>query len=373
MTKLMDALASLRLAVAVMVALALICGWATFYESSHGTAAAQRDFYQTWWFALLLGLLGVSILCAMLKRAPWKAHHAGFLVAHVGILVLLAGSLASLHFGLDSNMALYEGETSDRVELLTKSLQVALPGQAAYGTFPVSFEKDPPHLGREQRFRVPGSDATLVAEEFQPHVRVAEDLEEGARRSVTPAPLPQKEQRRMPAVRVRLETPSGATAPEWLLWTESRSVALPAGGAATVAYRSPQMQVPFRVALLKFNSEKYPGSQMAATYESWVRIEDPERGVSEHHISMNNPLHYRGYIFFQASFVEGRPMMSIFSVTRAPGLPLVYLGVGLISVGVVWMFYLKPYVARRQAARALEVRRAQPAPRQHLTPARGRA
>ena len=96
---------------------------------------------------------------------------------------------------------------------------------------------------------------------------------------------------------------------------------------------------------------------MAATYESWVRVDDPEHGVSEHHISMNHPMHYRGYIFFQASFVEGTPMMSIFSVARAPGLPLVYLGVALIGTGVIWMFYVKPYLARRQAARALAAHR----------------
>jgi hypothetical protein len=96
---------------------------------------------------------------------------------------------------------------------------------------------------------------------------------------------------------------------------------------------------------------------MAATYESWVRVDDAEQGVSEHHISMNNPMHYRGYIFFQASYVEGTPMMSIFSVARAPGLPLVYLGVVLIGTGVIWMFYLKPYLARRQAARALAAKR----------------
>ena len=110
------------------------------------------------------------------------------------------------------------------------------------------------------------------------------------------------------------------------------------------------------VTLLDFNSDKYPGSSMAATYESQVRIDDPEYGVSEHHISMNHPLHYRGYIFFQASFVEGDPMMSIFSVARSPGLPLVYVGVVLITGGVVWMFYVKPYLARRQARLALEAR-----------------
>jgi len=173
------------------------------------------------------------------------------------------------------------------------------------------------------------------------------------RRTVAPAPLPAKEERRQPAIQVRLEGPWGRTEPEWVLWAEGRTMPL-AKGKAQVAYRAPELRVPFRVTLLKFNSDKYPGSNMPATYESWVRVDDSERGSSEHHISMNNPLHYRGYIFFQASFVEGTPMMSIFSVARAPGLPLVYLGVALIASGVAWMFYLKPFLARRQAARALE-------------------
>ncbi|HEY2944752.1 MAG TPA: hypothetical protein VGN09_20115, partial [Vicinamibacteria bacterium] len=41
------------------------------------------------------------------------------------------------------------------------------------------------------------------------------------------------------------------------------------------------------------------------------------------------------------------------SVARSPGLPLVYVGVSLISLGVLWMFYVKPMLARRDAARAL--------------------
>ncbi len=470
--RLFDGFASLRLAVVVMVSLAVSCLTATIYESKYGTAAAQREFYKTWWFALILALLGVNIFCAMMKRYPWKKQHAGFVLAHIGILTLLVGSLVSLHYGLDSNMALYEGETSDRVALLDKALHVSLPAQAAHGSWIVDFEKHPPRPGRERRFPVPGSDVALVAEDFQPHVKVVEDfvageggspalhvildnpfakeevwlvagdpgrsrmtlgaatfelqraasekeargllagpagenrlafavlpedkvlygvttksgpgasgiLEAGkaietpwmgmkvvvdrvlpsgvVRRSVVPEPPPDKDERRMPAVKVRLESPQGRTASDWVLWTESRTLSS-VSSAARVAYRSPELSVPFRVTLLKFNSDKYPGSSMAATYESWVKVDDPERGVSEHHISMNHPLHYRGYIFFQASFVEGEPMMSIFSVARAPGLPLVYVGVDLISAGVAWMFYIKPYLARRQAARALAAHRQQ--------------
>jgi hypothetical protein len=487
-SRIFDGLASLRLAVVTMLTLGSVCTWGTFYEMSHGTPAAQRDVYRTWWFALILATLGANIFCAMMKRYPWKKHHTGFVMAHIGILTLLAGSLISLHLGLDGNLALYEGETGNRVALMDKALQVVLPtGQHA--SFPVVFEKDPPGPGRERRFTLRESGVSLVAEDFLPHVTIQESYEaaeagppalhfvldapfakeeswlaaEGShghvdfgpaafgfhvassedeaagmmrevtgknnvsfvlgpggrlryglttaqgettrgdvrvgkpietpwmgmkvavdqllekasvKRTVSPAPPPEKDERRLSAVKVRLEGPAGRTAPDWVVWTEARKVRMPGGlggpesppssisehgihsraseRQAMIAYRAPEVAMPFQVRLLKFNSDKYPGSNMAATYESWVRLDDPERGVSEHHISMNHPLHYRGYIFFQASFVEGEPMMSIFSVARSPGLPLVYVGVTLISLGVLWMFYVKPWLARRDAARALQ-------------------
>lgn len=462
--RLFDGFASLRLAVVVMSTLGLTCLSATIYESKHGTAAVQRDVYQTPWFAGILTFLALNIFCAMMKRYPWKRHHTGFVMAHIGILTLLTGSLVSLHFGMDGNMALFEGETTDRVALLHKSLQVTMPGREP-GVFPVTLEKSPPRPGHERRFDLPGGDLTLVAEDFLPHVEIKEGYtaspdgppalhflldnpfakqdawvalgdpqtarisfgpaavslrtvaseaeaasvpaptggnevafvlapsgalsyvigtregpgprgttKEGDAiatpwmgmkvvvqrllphaahsRTIVPSAILPRDERQQPAVKVHLEGVAGRSPSEWIPWTESRDLPI-AGGMARVGYRAPEVSVPFRVTLLDFNSEKYPGSNMAATYESWVRVDDPDRGVSEHHISMNHPLHYGGYIFFQSSFVEGEPMMSIFSVARSPGLPLVYVGTTLIACGVIWMFYVKPYLARRVAARAL--------------------
>ena len=481
--RVLSLVSSLRLAVVVMVTLGSTCAFATFYEMRHGTPAVQRDIYQTWWFAGLLGLLGLNVFSVMVSRYPWTKHHIGFLTAHVGILAVLAGSVLSLYRGLDSNMALYEGETSDRVMLLEKALQVTVPAAEAHGSFPVVFEKRPPRPGKEQRFAVPGTDLALVAEDYQPHVAVAESFEPSASgapaahfalqapmatqdgwlvagdpershvdfgmvslgihtatteaeaaqmltgaegpnhlslvvapggslryvstdangaprtgvvlpgkpvdtgwaalgltidrflpasavvRTVTPETPPAKEEKRRAAVRVHLEGPAGRSEAQWLLWGEQRSMT--AGGrTALVSWRAPEVSLPFRVTLLRFNNESYPGSRMAATYESTVRVEDAERGTFETLISMNHPLHHRGYIFFQSSFVEGRPMMSIFSVARAPGLPLVYAGVVLIGTGIIWMFYVKPYLARRQAAAALAARRARENPNEANPPDR---
>lgn len=463
-------LSSLRLAVVTMVVLGSVCAFGTFYEMQHGTPAVQRDIYQTPWFAFLLGLLGVNIFSVMVSRWPWKKHHIGFLIAHTGLLTLLVGSVISLYRGLDSNMALAEGETSDRVVLFEKALHASVPGLGAHGTYPVVYEKRPPSPDREMRYPIAGTDLVLVADGYEPHVKMSESFEESetgvpalhflleapmateeawlvaadprrshldfgmvsfglhvarteeeveqflrrveganhlsfvlagdgrlhfvatgtsgppqtgvvepgeplatgwtgigitvdrfypraiARREVEPAPPPKKEQELNPVVRLRLEGPSGRTEPVWVRWGEMRRV--PFGDqVASLAYRAPQAALPFRVTLLRFNNESYPGSRMAATYESTVRIEDPEHGTFETLISMNHPLHHRGYIFFQSSFVQGRPMISIFSVARAPGLPLVYLGTTLIGVGIIWMFYIKPWLARRQAAQALAAHR----------------
>jgi ResB-like family len=494
--RVLNVLASLRLAVVVMVTLAVTCLSATIYESRHGTAAVQREVYTTGWFSAILVVLGINIFSVLMSRYPWKKHQVGFVMAHIGILTLLAGSLWSLHGGFDGNMALFEGDTTSEVRLLQKVVDVQ-PASGAMTRVPFDFEKSPPRPDRPRRFPIgEKGEATLVVEDFAPHVRLTEGFAEtssgapalhfqleapfakqdgwlgatddehsqvdfgpasfdfqsahvapatdafagknhltfftradgtlayrlfaakgGGREGsiavgrpietpwmgmtitvdklmpharvehgVTPDTPPVKDERRLPAIKVRLEGKGGSSGSAWIPWTERRPLETPGGTGALVAYHPPQLDppLPFQVTLLRFNSDKYPGTNNAATYESFVRVNDPEQGVSEHHISMNHPMHYRGYIFFQASFVEGQPMMSIFSVAKAPGLPLVYIGTTLISLGVVWMFYVKPYLARRQAAQALaahlarqegrhEDKAAAPASAPPAQPASGRA
>src|SRR5262245_47368105 len=219
--RLYDGLASLRLAVVVMCALGLTCLFATIYESKEGTQAVQRDVYQTGWFAGILTLLGLNIFCAMMKRYPWKAHHTGFVMAHIGILILLGGSLFSLHFGMDGNMALFEGETTSRVALLNRSLQVTMPGREP-GVFPVTLEKRPPRPGRERRFEMPGGGLTLVAEDYLPHVVIKEEY-----RAAADGP---------PALQFLLDNPF-AKQDGWLSLEES-STARASFGPAAVSLRA---------------------------------------------------------------------------------------------------------------------------------------
>ncbi len=92
--------ASLQFAVVLIALLAVVLGLGTFVESGFGTEAVKFGVWNTWWFTLLNALLAVSIFCAAAIRFPWKRHQTGFVITHIGLLVLLAGCLMSQRGGL---------------------------------------------------------------------------------------------------------------------------------------------------------------------------------------------------------------------------------------------------------------------------------
>ena len=106
--------ASLQFAVVLIALLAIVLGLGTFVESGFGTEAVKFGVWNTWWFTLLNALLAVSIFCAAAIRFPWKRHQTGFVITHIGLLVLLAGCLMSQRGGIDAQIPLLEGERGSR-------------------------------------------------------------------------------------------------------------------------------------------------------------------------------------------------------------------------------------------------------------------
>lgn len=107
-------LASLQVAVVLLAGCAIVLAAATLLEWRWGTEVAHFVIYRAWWFHLLVVLLCLSVLLSALVRLPWKRHHLGFLITHFGILILLAGALLSLWFGVDAQLPVFEGQTGHR-------------------------------------------------------------------------------------------------------------------------------------------------------------------------------------------------------------------------------------------------------------------
>ena len=152
-------------------------------------------------------------------------------------------------------------------------------------------------------------------------------------------------------LRLRLSA-GGHSREAWVSWGEAASVGL---GKDTVflMLADPERDLGFTIHLDDFRKVDYEGSAIPMSFESHVRLEDPAAGIRDrpYNIHMNEPLIHKGWTFFQSAFespdAPGAPQTTILQATRDPGKPVVYTGSVLIVSGVLFMFYLKPWLKKR--------------------------
>lgn len=117
-------LASLKLAVFVILSLAAITAVGTFVEAKYNAEIASKLVYRTPWMFGIMGLLSINLIAVMVDRWPWKKRHIPFLLAHMGILILLFGGWLTMQFGLDGTMRFGIGEGNRFVVLPQTELKI---------------------------------------------------------------------------------------------------------------------------------------------------------------------------------------------------------------------------------------------------------
>ena len=111
--------------------------------------------------------------------------------------------------------------------------------------------------------------------------------------------------------------------------------------------------LPFEITLNAFRRDVYPGTSMPREYESRVTITDGDM-VWPAVISMNEPLRYGGYTFYQSSALvdmEGQPV-SVLSIVRNQGAIFPYVSGILLAIGLI---YHVIYRARSQSKKGKRV------------------
>src|SRR5437763_597170 len=107
--------ASLKLAVIIVVALGTLIAYGTIIESQYDMERAHKLVYNSWMMYTVLGLLCNSLIAVMIDRWPWQPRHAGFVLAHIGILILLFGAWVTQHYGVDGSMVFQIGDNGRNV------------------------------------------------------------------------------------------------------------------------------------------------------------------------------------------------------------------------------------------------------------------
>jgi hypothetical protein len=110
-------LASLWLTLIILTALVAILIYANRRGYDLSMGALRRDFYGSWWFNALLGLLMVNLVACTVIRKPWRFWQWGFLVTHTGVLTLMVGAGISFNWKIYGHMSIPEGGTVDSFEV----------------------------------------------------------------------------------------------------------------------------------------------------------------------------------------------------------------------------------------------------------------
>jgi len=165
--------ASVKLAMLLLAVLivAIIAG--TLWESTFDARVARAYVYEAPWFNIWLLLLAANLICSAFSRMPWKRHHTGFLLTHLGIIVLLAGALIGRIWGVEGSMTLFKGDPPENLLTVDQHVLQVIDGDESSQTVPLEMINRHPTPDKPWPLTTTPSGWTVTAVDYSPALDVA--------------------------------------------------------------------------------------------------------------------------------------------------------------------------------------------------------
>jgi ResB-like family len=374
------ALASLRLTVVCLGLGMLLIFLGTLAQVHLGIHAVQKQYFQSlfiywspaganWRLPILPGgyLLGtvllINLIAAHATRFQLSKKKLGIILLHLGVILLLIGQLLTGLFARETMMRMDEGQTLGYSEF-PREVELAIIDSTNpdYDQVVAIPEKV---LAREGTIQDPTLPFTLKIQHFFPNSRLAMRSQApdapaslantGFGKDVAVFEQPRTvrdDERDLSAAYVELNGVQGSLG-TWLVSnaiTSWQSFTLN-DHTYSLVMRPRRSYKQFALTLLHFQHDRYAGTDIPKNFSSDVRLLDLER--NEHrdvHISMNSPLRYRGYTFYQAGF-DNNDKTTILQVVRNPAMLLPYIACGLVATGLLLQFSMHLFGFVRKRAR----------------------
>lgn len=296
---------------------------------------------------VIVAMIFVNLLFKIIFKSPWKKHNAGIILTHIGAMLLLLGGLFTALYSSEGYMDLVESETSaivsdyhDREFVIVNEetnevverydhAQLYEGQHIKFNTFPIDIkileycqnceitarseeEKTPAHQSMALHMKLVAKEKEKNDEENFAGMAFSYSLGKFKQIHTILEEVPQHPRITIENVNYRFEL------------------------------RRAQRVLPFEVQLLDFKKENYPGTQMAKSYSSRVLIKD--NGTSwESVISMNEPLRYKGYTFFQSSFArtQSGEDVSVLAVVWNAGRAFPYISGIVMCIGLLMHLFIR--------------------------------
>lgn len=372
-------LASLRLTIALLVLSLVMIFVATLDQVHLGVWGVQKKYFHAFFvLAKIPGtelslpifpggyLLGIALLLNLVTahayrfRLSWKK--SGIWLTHIGLILLLIGEGLSGLMQRDGQVRLDVGQTRRYVESFRENELavsdatdprydevVAIPVARLMSQDGIQYPKLPfiirpiayfPNATLRMRSQVSNAPPSMAT------------MGDGTEMIVEPAPLTYKpDESNWPTAYVELTGSEGSLG----IWLVSAMLEEPQtftyqGRTWQLALRARRDYLPFTVRLDRFTHDIYPGTDIPKNFASIIQLHsDDGRDDRSVLISMNNPLRYGGFAFYQAGYANN-DHTSVLEAVRNPSWRIPYFSCALIALGLVLQFGLSLFGFFRKRA-----------------------
>lgn len=331
----------------------------TVMQRELGLYDAQRLYFSSWIFWLgpiplpggyaTLGALTLCLTIKFLCFSPWRAHQTGIILTHLGILVLLIGGLLTAFTQKEGYLLLKEGQSGNAVSDYHERIVTIEKDGAPFEIIPFDSLKS-----RLARLDLPFSvSIERTCRNCRPAPVKDADGRHGLAQQISlqDAPLDKDNEGNLSGVMLRVKGAQDDQDGIYLSMEEIPHRPEITHGDSTYRFYIGRAQtiLPFDIELVDFKREMHPGTDMARGFSSDVIVKDGDI-TWPYHIRMNEPLRYKGYTFYQASF-SLRPdgEYSILSIVENKGRIFPYLASAIIFAGLLLHVILRMRASKGRA------------------------
>ena len=282
---------------------------------------------------ILLGLIG------RVFYYQWKIKFLGTIITHIGVTILLAGSIVTYYLSFSGNMLIAEKQTTkyvsdyDDIELViskNNQKEIIFPegylqdhhklanNNIDFDLDVITFHKNCVMIKRQDS----SPDTRSLAQQF--------DL-----RSIKLAIISEENQA---CIKLKVSNLLDIQNNGYYIVHEAMPIQqkiYQGKDTYSIFIRKKTYVLPFEVTLNKVTKINYVNSQKARNYKSEITISDSNVNWKSI-ITMNNPTIYKGYTIYQSEYIEDEnEKFSVFTVNKNQGKAFPYLSIIVICIGLL--------------------------------------
>tara|TARA_Y100001970_G_C14204395_1_gene843066 strand:- start:1176 stop:2222 length:1047 start_codon:yes stop_codon:yes gene_type:complete len=293
----------------------------TLAQKDSGLFAVQNKYFSSWilWISYLptpggrmtMLIMFINLLFFVFTKTLWKKSKLGILIVHLGGILLMVGGGLTAMFSSEGNIVIAEGEKSNFIEdYHFMELAIVTTNNPNYDSFTI-FDYPLLKVGNILKHNsLPFEIEVLGSLENCEPVRREKPAGmqyRGMLKSFILSDLVPSKEEHLNRPGIIFHISNSGTFYDGIyglyLGQGVPQVITVNGVEYTIIFRKMRTYLPFEIELIDFKKVLHPGTGVAKSYSSDVNVIDS--GISKFiKIEMNQPLRYKGYTFYQSSFIE---------------------------------------------------------------------